>query len=368
MSDGNPSAVEVALTALDPAVIPDAAEDRRRIDEIKRSVDLGSITGVLAFGTASEQAVARFADTVLEQVLGKDLGPVHDRLAEIRGLARGIAPEALQSKGLFGRFFFDLAREVTRFAERFQTARAQIDGIAAELDDRIHELSLGLVILDRLFAQNLANFRELTLHIVAGHEVLAQVRAETLPEAERLAEAEAASPDGAMLAQRARDLRAAADRLDRKVMNLEKSKAIAHAAMPTIRQAQQTGLLLIEELKTALAHAIPAWKSTMIVQIEQFRQRAGIAALSAMTDFTNEQLRAMAAQLGQNVELAHQQSQRGIADVAAITDAIGALVTTLDRIDGLETEARAARADGRIALAKAEHELKARQAGTGTGA
>ena len=350
----------LARNAADSADISET--ERSRIDQIKGTIDLSSATSVLSFGTASEKQVADFADTVLDQVMARDLGPVHERLSDIKLIAGGLDVSGLkEDRGFFGRLFFNLKKEIARFTDDFQTARSQIDGIAAQLEDQIHDISLGLVMLDKLFEQNMDNFEELMLHIVAGRETLDHTRAVVLPDQRRLAQSKADEPDALILAQQARDLEAAADRLDRKILNLEKSKAIAHAAMPTIRQVQETGITLVEELKSALAHGVPAWKNTMLIHIEQLRQKNGLDSLRAMTDFTNAQLHAMADQLDQNTLAMHEQTKRGIADVDAITETIGKLVATLDKIDGLEREAREARQQGRVALAKAEEDLRRQQ-------
>ncbi len=336
--------------------------ERTRIDQIKQTIDLLSATSVLSFGTQSEKQVADFADTVLDQVMARDLGPVHERLSDIKMIAGGLDVSGLnQDRGFFGKLFFNLKKEISRFTDDFQTARGQIDSIAAQLEDQVHDVKLGLVMLDKLFEQNMDNFAELMLHIVAGRETLTHYRDTVLPQQKRVAEAKANDPDALIVAQQVRDLESATDRLDRKILNLEKSKAIAHAAMPTIRQVQQTGITLVEELQSAIDHGIPAWKNTMLIHVEQLRQRNGLETLSAMTDFTNAQLRAMADQLDQNTMAMHEQTKRGIADVDAIAETIGKLVATLDKVDGLEREAREARQQGRAALAQAEEELRRQQ-------
>ncbi len=358
-----------ADTALDTAVAVLGAEapplqevERARIDQIKESVDLMSSTSVLQFGTESERQVADFADTVLEQVMSKDMGPVHDRLLQIKEVATGLNADKLNEKpGFFGRIFYNLKKEITRFSERFQNARGQIDSISAQLEDQINDVNLGLITLDKLFDQNLNNFQELNLHIVAGKEMMEYYRTVVLPATEQTAKDKENEPDALVYSQKVRDLKSAMDRMDRKILNLEKSKAIAHASMPTIRQVQQTGIMLVEELQGAIAHAIPAWKNTMLIHIEQMRQKTGLSTLKAMTDFTNDQLKAMADQLEQNTVDIHKQAERGIADVDAITYTIGKLVETLDKVDSLERDAREARQHGRAELAKAEAELRAQQ-------
>jgi uncharacterized protein YaaN involved in tellurite resistance len=352
-----------ALAVLSPERRADEPVERQKIDQIKQSIDITSSTSVINFGTASEQRVADFADSVLDQVMSKDLGPVHEQLSEMKSIANGLDTSRLQEqKGFFSRLFFNIKKEIENFSDRFNSARGQIDAIANRLEDQIQDVNLGLIMLDKLFDQNLDNFRELTLHIEAGKELLAHYRDVELPRLDKEAQAKSDDPDALLHAQRVRDLKAGVERLDRKIMNLEKSKAIAHASMPTIRQVQQTGIMLVEELRTALAHAIPAWKNTMLIHIEQLKQKHGLKTLQAMSDFTNAQLKAMADQLDQNTVEIHEQSQRGIADVEAITYTINSLIGTLDKVDQLEAQAREARTHGRAELAKAEAELRAQQA------
>lgn len=340
-----------------------APVDQGRVEEIKGTLDITSSTSILNFGTGPEREMARFADDVLKQVMSKDMGAgVRDKLTEIKLIAKGLSADKLQNEGgFFSRLFFSLKREIAKFEDRFTSAKGQIDAIARELEDKIQEINLGLVVLDKLFDQNQQNFKDLTLHIVAGHELLEHYRTDVLPAAQAEAEAKKDDPDAMLVAQKARDLKAAVDRLDRKLLNMEKSKAIAFAQMPTIRQVQQTGIMLIEELKMALAHAIPAWKSTMIIHVEQLKQAHGLQTLQAMTDFTNQQLQNMAEQLDQNAVAVHKQSQRGIADVEAITNTIDSLIGTIDKIDTLEIEARKAREESRSRLAKAEADLREAQ-------
>lgn len=357
------SASDAAIALLDPARDL-TADERARVDEIKQAVDIDSQASVLAFGTGSESAVAAFADTVLNQVMARDLGPVHEHLSEIKLIAQGLDSSSLKNDGGFlGKLFFNLKREIARFSDRFMTARGQIDAIAMKIDDEVQKIRHGLIMLDKLFEQTEINFRELGLHIQAGRELLEHQRAVVLPALEAEAAARAGMPDAMLAAQKVRDLKNALELLDRKVANLEKSRSIAFMQMPTIRQVQLTGVMLVQEMQMAVAHAIPVWKSTMMIHIEQVRQANGLATMNAMTDFTNAQIQAMATALDQNTVEMHKQTARGIADVDAIANAIGTLVGTLDKIDQLEADARKAREEGRVRLAKAEDELRQRHAG-----
>lgn len=177
-----------AISTLHPPHVDDPAV-RRRIDQLKGALDVTSSTSVLNFGNEVELSMARFTDTVLDEVMAKDLGPVHEKLTEIRLIAEDLSVDQLTGKGgFFGRLFSSLKREIAKFTDKFRTARQQIDTIAIQLDDQANAVNYGLAVLDRLFEQNLDRFRDLSLHVAAGHEVLGEWRQQHLPAAERAAD------------------------------------------------------------------------------------------------------------------------------------------------------------------------------------
>jgi uncharacterized protein YaaN involved in tellurite resistance len=344
---------EAALTAYLPA---DTPLDPARLAAAKAELDMGSANSILNFGAAAEKSMADFADQVLDQVLAAGFPDIQGKLKEIRDIASGLHPEKLTAPpGFLSRLMGGLAREIQRFSKGFSSARARIDAVAADLEDQVEQTRHGLIVLQRLFERNEVNFHELSAYIRAGHEVMEEQRAGALP-----ALRDKAASGDAMAGQRFRDLESSLDRLDRKLMNLEKSRSIALSVMPTIRQVQETGVLLIEELKSAVMHAVPAWKTTMVVTIEQLRQKHRLGTLAATTEFTNEQLRQMARQLDENTVETARQSARGIADADVIAESIQSLIATLDKVGSVEAEARQARARSRETLREAEAKLRAR--------
>jgi uncharacterized protein YaaN involved in tellurite resistance len=362
-----------ASQTMSPAVIAEAAlrtvdvetaEDRRRIDRIRQGLDPASTTSVLTFGSGVERDMAGFADAVLDQVLARDTGAVHDRLDEIKAAAAEIGLDRLnEDAGFFGRLFAGPRRSLERVTETFQAARLRIDTIAAQLDDQIQAIGYGLAVLDRLFEQNLARFRDLTLHVRAAREVLEEMRSEasraaTLP-------LPAGETDALLDAQRRRDREAAIDRLERKVLDLEKSRLVALSMLPAIRRTQDTGASLLEALRTTVAHAVPAWKSAMIVHLEQLRQRHGLAALGALRDAGARQLADTARRIGEHETAVAAARDKETGEVAAMVSTMNDLMATLDTVDRLEREAAAARQSSRDALGRAEGELRQRLAGTG---
>lgn len=281
---------------------------------------------ILAFGREIETEMARFADVVLDQALSRPPASLDGHIARIREAARLPATLSLPPKrGLFGRLFSKPEREIERLTDRFLAARREIDTVALALEDHIHAVDHGLIVLDRLFSANADSVRDLTLYTAAGWLALARHR-EALATGEQRQDAPGAE---GLAAQQAHDRAEGIERLTRRVDDLDRSRIVTLGLLATIRSTQAVGNALVEELRKTIDQAIPAWKASMIVQLQTLRQRHGLNALD---------------------ELGLPAAPR---DLDPEADA-RALLTALDKIDRLEKDDRAARERGRATLVDAK--------------
>lgn len=353
-ADPRPAARAEAILALLAGELPqqDAAL-RARVDAIKAGVDLASAASVAGFGAGVASAIGRFADSVLDRAAIPEADGLGRRLTALRAAITAIDPQRDEGGGLMRRLAARAGLAAATLRDRFASARTRIDEVAAGVEDDLRALRLGLVTLDRLFEENRALLLDLSLHIIAGRELQAELAGGRMAAAEAAlaSAAEAARP---LAAQALRDVREQADRLDRALLNLEKSRAICLAQLPAVRQTEATALTTIEELQMLLAQAIPAWKSTMVLYVEQDRQARAQEKLAAARDLTNAQLDAMAKALDRNAAGAMRESARGFVDVEAVTTTLASLTRSLDTLDRLQAEAAAARGMARKQLAAAE--------------
>lgn len=347
--------VEQALAVLEAEVV---VEERGDLPRSPQDRD-----GILNYGTNSEKGVSDFADELLKQVQGRDLGEVGRKLSELRSSATTLNPDKLKKgKNFLVNMFRNAKAEVVAFADRFRNVNVQIESISAKLEDDIIEVRKGNLMLDSLLEISTTYFKELSAAIGSGKALLEKWKLEDLPEAQRRAR-EANPEDAPQLAQIASDIASGIELFDRKLANMEKSRAIALMQLPTIRNVQRTGELLIEEAKMAIAHAIPAWKTSMLIYIEQMKQAEGIADLNKTTDFTNSMIKGLATANQQNTIDIFKQTSRGIADADAIAESIRTLIDTFDKVGALQQDAIKKREEGRKVLQEAEAALRARQLG-----
>src|SRR5262249_35931226 len=177
-----------------PATAPDAKADQDRIAAIKQSIDIADTTAVLQFGANTQNAIATFADSVLQTVTTKDSGEVGERLTDLMMKIKGLDVESLtKAPGFLNRLFGSIEREIRTFVGRYEKAGGEIDKIVLQLESAKDGLMRDLVMLDKLFDKNLENFHSLNLHIQAGEEMIRDIREKLLPQLE----AEAKQAQGA---------------------------------------------------------------------------------------------------------------------------------------------------------------------------
>ncbi len=299
----------------------------REIEALSRQLDDLSPGRVVAFGQEIETEMARFADMVLDQAFDRDDARLDSQLARMRAAATLPEPgNGTGGAGLIGRLFGGPARDIRRQTDRFLRARQEIDTLALGLEDHIHAVDHGLVLLNRLFEAHAGKAESLTRHVEAARLALTRHRA-ALAEGERAEDNE----PGGLVAQRLQDLRNGIDRLERRIDDLDRSRVVTLGMLATIRQTQTAGLALVEQLRRTVDLAIPAWKTSNLIRLQQTRQRHGFDALAD-------------ADMG---------LPTGPAD-AAPPD----LFDALDKLERLEKDVRTARKTGRAALTEAERALR----------
>ena len=115
--------------------------------------------------------------------------------------------------------------------------------------------------LDQMYEQNLAYFKELTMYILAGKQKLEEVRAGKLAELEATAKRTGLAED----VQAAKDLADKCQRFEKKIYDLELTRAISMQTAPQIRMIQNSDNVMVEKIQTTLVNTIPLWKNQMVI-------------------------------------------------------------------------------------------------------
>lgn len=354
VSSGEPASASdvVSYQQADP-------ERRSRIDRALAEIDLRDSNSVLFFGQKAQEQLTAISDNMLEGVRNKDLGPAGDALSAMLAQLRGFDVGGLdpnRKRGLLERMerMFGGSKPLTKFLQRYEDVRKQIDVIGDRLDSHKTQLMADIISLDRLYDANLAYFHDLADYIAAGDEKVRQLDEEMIPALQRRADT-----SGEVLhAQELRDLRATRDDLDRRVHDLKLTRQVAMQSLPSIRLVQQNDKSLVGKITSVLANTVPLWRTQLAQAVTIWRSREAGQTLKEASDLTNDLLLANAENLKQANAEVRREVERGVFDIEAVKKANDLLVATIEETLQIADEGRRTRAEAEQQLIACETDLR----------
>ncbi|MBQ5973260.1 MAG: toxic anion resistance protein [Oscillospiraceae bacterium] len=324
-------------------------EDREEIETFSRQIDIRDSAMVLTYGAAAQKNMADFSQGALDRVRTKDMGQVGGMLTDLVTEIKGFDPNG-QRRGLFGRSRAKLAQ----LKAKYDKAEANVDKIVGALEDHQITLMKDIATFDQMYQLNLDYYKQLTMYIIAGKKRLEDVRANEL-EPLRQKAIETGLPEDA---QAYNDLAELCNRFEKRLYDLELTRAISVQMGPQIRMLQNNDALMAEKIQTSVINTIPLWKSQMVLALGIENARRATEAQRAVTDTTNQLLKRNAELLRTGTADAAKESERGIVEIETLQHTSSELIATLDDVIRIQTEGREKRAAAETELAKIEGDLK----------
>ena len=141
-------------------------EERSIVDSFVSQIDLNNTNGILQYGAGAQKKMADFSEKTLENVRSKDLGEVGDLLAGVVTELRAF-DAAEEEKGPFS-FFKRSSNKLATMKAKYEKAEVNVNKICDTLEGHQRQLLKDIAVLDQMYQQNLAYFKELTMYIMAG--------------------------------------------------------------------------------------------------------------------------------------------------------------------------------------------------------
>lgn len=336
---------------------PLSEEDRRRIAEIKSSIDLSDAQQVVSYGLPAQNRIANFTDSLLGDVRNKDAGVGGEALTELLKKVHEIDVDSLSSGGsrvsrvpLVGRFVDSFGR----FATRYQKVATSVDRVIDALERARMGLLKDVTVLDKMYELNLEYLKQLDLYIAAGDQALEQLRRERLPDLEE----EARTSSDAMAPQRLADFQQALARFERRLHDLKLTRMVAIQTAPQIRLIQGNDQNLVEKIQNSILTTIPLWKNQIVIAISLYRQQKAVELQREVTDTTNELLAKNAELLRTGSAKVGREVERGVIDVETLRKVNADLVATLEETISIQQEGHTRRMQAEGEIAQLQGELK----------
>lgn len=336
---------EMEQTVLSP-------EEQQMVDSFAKKIDIENTSQILQYGAGTQKKMADFSDAALENVRTQDLGEVGELITQVVGELRDF-DAAEEEKGFLG-FFKKQGSKIENMKNRYAKAEVNVQKITTSLQDHQMRLMKDSAVLEKMYAQNLNYYKELTMYILAGKQKLQEVREGKLKDLEAKAAVSGLPED----AQEAKDLDSKCNRFEKKLHDLELTRTISLQTAPQIRLVQNNDTLMVEKIQTTIVNTIPLWKSQMVLALGIAHSTEAAQAQRQVTDLTNELLKKNAEALHLASTETARESERGIVDIETLKQTNQELIATLDDVMNIQKEGRAKRAQAELEMRKMEEDLK----------
>lgn len=327
-------------------------EERRMVEEFAAKIDLHSSNMILQYGAGAQKKMVDFSETALENVRTKDLGEVGEMLASVVSELRTLEEEE-EDKGFFS-FFKKSGNKLANMKAKYEKAEGNVERICDALESHQIQLLKDIAMLDKMYELNVTYFKELSMYIAAGKRKLEEVRNTEMAQLEAKAKGSGLPED----AQAVSDLSSLCNRFEKKIHDLELTRAVSLQMAPQIRLVQSNDTLMSEKIQSTIVNTIPLWKSQMVLAIGVENSAKAAKAQREVTDMTNALLRKNAETLKMATIETAKETERGIVDMETLKATNESLIATLDEVMKIQTEGKEKRRAAEVELNRMEGELK----------
>ncbi|WP_105967074.1 toxic anion resistance protein [Staphylococcus simulans] len=333
-------------------------EQQKKIQELANQIEPMNYDSLMKFGSNAQSSMSTFAHKMLTEVKSKDTGPIGDTLNQLMVKLKEVQPDDFkQEKDSFIKKIFKRAKaSANEIFSRMQSVGSQVDRISVELKNHKDGLNRDIQLLNGLYDQNKDYFEEINLYIAAAQEKKQAILEQELPEKRQ----KAYESGNQMDIQEVADLEQFADRLDKRIYDLQLSRQISLQTAPQIRMIQNVNQTLAEKIQSSILTSIPLWKNQMAIALTLMRQRQAMSAQRAVTDTTNDLLTANSELLKQNAVDTAVENERGIVDIETLKSTHENIIETVEQTLQIQAEGREKRQQAEQELQHLEADMKER--------
>ena len=328
-------------------------EEKKLVEDFSEKIDITNSQLVLQYGAAAQTKISGFSESTLDKVKTKDLGEIGDMVSSLVGELKEMDFDQEENKGFFGMFKKTKSKAEVLKA-KYSKVGTNVDRITRTLEGHQVTLLKDIAMLDQMYELNMANYKELTLYIIAGKKKLEKAKTEELP---RLVE-KAKQTGDQQDTQAANDYANMINRFEKKIHDLELTRVVTIQMAPQIRLVQNNDTLMAEKIQSVIVNTIPLWKSQMVLSLGIQHSKQAMEAQRSVTEMTNELLKKNADTLKMGTIETAKESERGIIDIETLKHTNQSLIDTLDEVVKIQNDGKQKRLEAEKELQRIEGELK----------
>lgn len=327
-------------------------EDKERIESYVGSVKISDARQVMSFGSNAQKNISDFSITVLKKVRTRDLGDVGDALKGLTvALNSTTEPERKGIRGLFQK----AKRGIESLKADYAKAETNVQTIERDLEKHQVTLMQDISMFDQMYQLNLKYYKDLTLYIIAGKRIIEAAKGEELEKFRVRAEETQLQED----IQAYNDYLSMCNRFEKKLHDLELTRAITIQTAPQIRMLQNNDEEMLEKIQSSIINAIPLWRHQIVIALGLEHSARAIAAQNAVSETINNLLSDNSEKLKMATVETARESEQSIVDVEVLKKCNRELISSLNEVVKIHEQGTKKRADAEVELKQIEEELKA---------
>ena len=329
-------------------------EEKKAIEEFNNKIDVSDAAQVLQFGSAAQNKISEFSDSILENVKTKNTGEVGDLLADLVSQIKSFDNDISGSDKGLAKLFSNAKRQLDKIIAKYNKIDNNIDAIENGLEKDKLQMLKDITIFDTMYEKNLDYFKEISLYIIAGERKLEELRTVELPKLQAQAQASGEQMD----AQKVADMENTINRFEKKIYDLKTTRLISIQMAPQIRLLQNNEAELVEKIQSSITNTIPLWKNQIVLALGINNAKKALKNEQAVSKLTNEMLKKNSETLKQgSIDIA-EESEKAIIDIETLQKTNQDLIETIDTVIEIHKNGRIKRQEAEKELETLEKELK----------
>jgi uncharacterized protein YaaN involved in tellurite resistance len=308
-------------------IAPVSKRNLEKQGQLVKAINVYDSKVVSTFGIDIQSGVSDFSRKFLSSAKTRDFSEISDGLTNLIISLKNPKPTG----GLFSRFK-DKANQIKAMSD---TVEQNITVVSSQLQNSKDALQQDIGSLDQFAELNQKYYNDLTDYIEAGRIKLNQERealAATQTDGMNEYDLQVLSFKSSMLGN-----------FDKKLSDLELSRAVLMQNVPQIKMLQAADFALMDKIQSTLTNTIPLWRSQCVMSLMINTADAASKLQEKVSDFTNKLLQDNATTLKTSVTRIAKESERAIVDIDTVKKTNEALIQTIEDITSIHREGLAQR-------------------------
>ncbi len=316
-----------------------SAEDKQRIEEISKSLDLTKVQTSIQYAAGAQRRLSNLSSRLLKRMdsntsMQESARLVDELLRIIDEISSLDEPRGFLSR-LFG--------GQQRYLKRFEDADLAIDSLASEMDIMRINLLKDNVILEEMYKENLRQLKALEIYIAAGEKALEEAK-KTLSETEKTG--------NPIQDSRIASLESGIRSFEKRLHDLKLSRAIAIQTAPQIALLQENNRRIGERLQMIIYQTVPLWRNQVALAAGLDKQNAALSSARLAGKQSIEETAKLSNEIKQAAKKLADVKKQGGAEAQAVERANEELKQTIARAQEIQQEGRQKRVDAERELSR----------------